>query len=130
MSNRKIGRGSIADTSGAIAERAAQRWLQSRGLKPITRNYRCRMGELDLIMLDGAELVFVEVRLRSHAGYGSAVESITAVKCRRLWQAARHFLACEPRWSDRRCRFDVMAAHRAATGELMWEWLQGAISST
>ncbi|MDP1996955.1 MAG: YraN family protein, partial [Gallionella sp.] len=63
---------------GAQAEQHAARYLQQQGLKPVAQNYRSRFGEIDLIMQDGATLVFVEVRLRRSANFGGAAASIDA----------------------------------------------------
>ena len=65
---------------GAEAEDLACAWLQARGLRLLERNYRSRRGEIDLIMQDGEQLVFVEVRYRASNRYGSAAESITSAK--------------------------------------------------
>lgn len=62
---------------GAAAEDLALRYLEARGLSLVARNFRCRVGELDLIMRDGEQLVFVEVRSRRHNRYGTPAESIT-----------------------------------------------------
>ncbi|CAG0930824.1 MAG: hypothetical protein EFKGCFLK_02593 [Rhodocyclaceae bacterium] len=91
--------------SGALAEEQAARHLARQGLKILARNYRCRGGEIDLVCRDGATLVFVEVRLRTHAGFGGAAASITPAKQRRLMLAANHYLAGKP-WPA--CRFDAV----------------------
>jgi putative endonuclease len=81
---------------GAQAEDQALRFLLGQGLKLTQRNYTCRLGEIDLILLDGATLVFVEVRMRSSRSLGAAAQSITARKRERLLAAARHYL-CQQR---------------------------------
>jgi len=91
---------------GEAAESLACRWLESRGLKLRQRNYRCKSGEIDLIMEDGQTLVFVEVRYRSHPGYGSAAESVTATKQQKLLRAAAHYLQQSPDTPP--CRFDII----------------------
>lgn len=125
---RRGERGPRASTeaTGALAETAACAWLAQRGLKVIARNYRCRLGEIDLIALDGRELVFVEVRLRNNPTFGTAADSITARKRLRLIRTAQHFLACFPRWRNAGCRFDVMAARQTSDGTLHWDWLKQA----
>ncbi len=93
-------------SSGEAAEEAALRWLEQQGLGLVTRNYRCKAGEIDLVMQDGESLVFVEVRYRRHAGFGSAAESVGTAKQRRLRLAAEHYLqrlAILPP-----CRFDII----------------------
>ncbi len=57
-------------SEGAQAEQRAAQYLQRQGLKPVAQNYRSRFGEIDLVMQDGATLVFIEVRLRRNASFG------------------------------------------------------------
>jgi len=82
---------------GESAENLAAAFLQQNGLKLVTRNYRCRFGEIDLIARNGKMLVFAEVRLRASAEFGGAAASITAAKRVKLARAARHYLAALPR---------------------------------
>lgn len=98
---------------GQLAEAHVERWLKRQGLIPVTRNYRCRRGEIDLVMRDGDTLVFVEVRLRTHRGFGGAAASVDRAKRRRLSAAAGHFLASRPTLSNAPCRFDVIAVTAA-----------------
>jgi putative endonuclease len=92
---------------GRSAEARAEAFLQAQGLKPVARNWRCRFGEIDLVMQDGATLVFVEVRLRSRGDFGDAAASVTAAKQKKLLAAARQYLAALKDWPP--CRFDVVA---------------------
>lgn len=94
-------------TLGKDAEARAEALLTHEGLRPVARNYRCRGGEIDLVMRDGEHMVFVEVRFRSHGGYGGAAASIDHRKQQRLVLAARHYLVSSG-WSGP-CRFDVVA---------------------
>ncbi|MES0873003.1 YraN family protein [Sinimarinibacterium thermocellulolyticum] len=103
---------------GAQAEDAALRLLLAHGLKLVCRNYRCRGGELDLVMLDGQTLVVVEVRARSHAGFASALESIDRRKQDRLVHATQMFLAAHPAHAGRAVRFDVLGF--GADGRANW----------
>ena len=80
-------------TGGAQAEQAAAAYLVKRGLQLVEKNYRCRFGEIDLIMRAGVTLVFVEVRSRSSRAFGGAAASIDARKQRKLIAAAQHYLA-------------------------------------
>ena len=91
---------------GEDGEAIAAQFLERRGLRLIERNYRCRYGEIDLVVRDGATLVFVEVRQRTGSGFGGAAESITAAKRRRLLAAARHYLARHDTAPP--CRFDAL----------------------
>ena len=74
----------------------ACRYLQERGLKLLAANYRCRYGELDLVMRDGAMLAVIEVRARRSDRYGAPEASITALKMRCLARAARCFIHDHP----------------------------------
>jgi putative endonuclease len=91
---------------GEMAEQVAAEFLSGRGLKLIERNYRCRFGEIDLIMRHGPTLVFVEVRYRRNDSFGGAAESITPAKREKLLRTARHYLASRPEFPD--CRFDAV----------------------
>jgi putative endonuclease len=106
---------------GRSAESRAEAFLKSRGLKLVARNWRCRFGEIDLIMQEGATLVFIEVRLRSRSDFGGAAASVTPSKQKKLLATARQYLAGLS--SIPPCRFDVIAmTDRAAEPE----WLQSA----
>ncbi len=124
MSNNKIPQ-PHEPSAGSIAEATAAAWLERQGLVVVEKNYRCKGGEIDLIMRDGNDLVFVEVRLRKRSSYGSAAESVTATKQRRLICAARHFLATHARWQNSACRFDVVAADDLNNAQ-NWQWLRHA----
>lgn len=97
--------------SGNRAESLARRHLERQGLKTVKRNHRCRQGEIDLIMLDAGNLVFVEVRYRARENFGTAAESIDQHKIERLRLAAHHFLQHSRRYGYCYCRFDVIAIH-------------------
>jgi putative endonuclease len=94
---------------GRRGETLAAAYLERAGYRIVGRNVRLRGGELDLVALDGTTLCFVEVRLRSGSGYGTAEESIDARKRRRLVGAARELLATRRLPSHGALRFDVVA---------------------
>ena len=77
---------------GRIGERIARHHLEGKGYRVVDANYQCRWGEVDLIALDGPVWVFVEVRARRSAAYGSPEESVTPAKARRLTLTAQDFL--------------------------------------
>lgn len=110
-----------AQARGAAAELRAAEFLERHRLRVVERNFRVRGGEIDLICRDGPEVVFVEVRQRSRAGYGGAAASITAAKQARLIVAARHWLA---RHGEMPCRFDCVLID----GDRL-EWLKNAFDS-
>jgi putative endonuclease len=95
--------------AGREAETFALQYLQQQGLQLIAQNWLCKRGELDLVMLDGDTVVFVEVRYRRYSAWGGAVESVDFRKQQKLILAAQMFLQSETRWSDAACRFDVVA---------------------
>jgi putative endonuclease len=101
---------------GRWGERRCERFLRNRGLRTLTRNYSCKVGELDLVMVDAhGTLVFVEVRTRVDERFGPAEDSITPAKRARVARAARHFLAVH-KIEDRPLRFDVVILILGRTG--------------
>ena len=94
---------------GAAAELAALHFLKRQGMSPLTSNFRSKLGEIDIIMLAGQTLVFVEVRHRSYDRYGGAAASINAAKKKKLWRTAHLFLQQHPAYQALPCRFDVVA---------------------
>lgn len=93
--------------TGKKAEDVAHSYLKKNGLELITRNYRCRFGEIDLIMQDKDTLVFIEVRYRNTDRFGSAIESIDVNKQRKLIFTANHYLSQTNNLQP--TRFDVVA---------------------
>lgn len=77
---------------GSEAERFARTFLEQHGLTFIMQNYRCRTGEIDLIMQDNDELVFVEVKYRSKSQHGTAIEFFHASKRRKFESAVMHYM--------------------------------------
>lgn len=94
---------------GDDAERRARACLEGHGLVTLAMNYRCRAGELDLVMDDGGTVVFVEVRMRTHRTWGGAAESVDRRKQRRIAAAAQHYLQHHFPGREPPCRFDVVA---------------------
>lgn len=102
-------RNSLGPTEvGRATERWAERQLEDAGYRIVTRNYRCKVGEIDLIAHDGETLVFVEVRGRRRVTHGTPEETIDHRKRLRLWRAAERYLQ-ELRTPPPPCRFDVVA---------------------
>ncbi len=79
---------------GRRGEEAAAEFLIGRGMQVVTRNWRCRHGELDIVAREGATMVFCEVKTRRGLGYGSPLAAITAAKQARLRTLVGHYLAC------------------------------------
>lgn len=78
---------------GAAGEAAAAAWYEARGYRVVARNWRCREGELDLVVARGPQLVFVEVKTRTTDRFGIPAEAVTALKQRRLRALAQLYLA-------------------------------------
>jgi putative endonuclease len=91
---------------GVEAEAVAAAFLEHNGLKILARNYRCRLGEIDLVAREGDTTVFVEVRSRRSSAFGGAAASITAAKRQRLLKAARHYISRQRALPQ--CRFDAL----------------------
>jgi putative endonuclease len=103
---------------GVQAEKLALQYLQQQGMKLVEQNYRGRFGEIDLIMQDGASLVFIEVRLRRNANFGGAAASIDAHKQQRLIRTAHQYLASLTRTPP--CRFDAILMDDVNGENLQW----------
>ena len=106
------------NAEGLAAERIAATFLQSQGLKLLETNYRCRFGEIDLVLRDGDTLVFAEVRLRTWVNFGGAAASITAKKREKLVRAARHYLASSAGTPP--CRFDAVLLSGLRWQDIQW----------
>lgn len=112
-------------TKGQETEEQACRYLQQQGLQLIERNYRCRQGEIDLIMKHHQSTVFVEVRYRSNPNFGSSAESVDYRKQSKLIATAAHYLQQHHTLAQQPARFDVIAI---APGTL--EWIRDAFQTT
>ena len=105
---------------GARGEDAVVAWYEDRGYRIVDRNWRCRDGELDLVLRNGRQVVFCEVKHRSSVRFGTPAEAITYEKKQRVRHlAARWLLDAKPRPAE--IRFDVAAV---LNGEI--EVLEGA----
>ena len=96
-------------TIGRDAERRARRYLEQCGLELVTSNFRCPGSEIDLIMRDGRQIVFVEVRFRSHPHFGGGAESVDRRKRDKLTGCALYYLQRYPEAARHGVRFDVIA---------------------
>ena len=112
---------SLRQAQGRKWEQAALLHLKRQGLVLVEENFLCKGGEIDLVMRDGATLVFVEVRQRADTDHGGAAASITPAKIRRLQRAAQFYLLRFPVTPP--CRFDVVAIDGSHV-----EWLQDVIN--
>ncbi|MBK9030364.1 MAG: YraN family protein [Myxococcales bacterium] len=108
MWGRGVGPSAGRHERGTAAERRAEAELVRRGYRVVERNYRARLGELDLIAYDGDVLVFVEVRSRADARHGGGLAAVPHAKQRQVARVAALYLAHRrPKFSS--CRFDVVA---------------------
>lgn len=104
---------------GTEAEVLALAYLQKQGLSLKVVNFRCKMGEVDLIMQDGIYLVFVEVRMRTSDDYGGALASITVSKQCKIKNTAKLYLLENNLYDKCPVRFDVLTI-QGATSEVSW----------
>ena len=113
-------------TLGNDAEQLAFQFLRRQGLKPVSRNFRCRLGEIDLIMLAGECLVFIEVRYRAPNRFARATLTVDRRKQHKLAKAAAMFLALSPFYQRHCTRFDVVGVDRDVDNRVSIEWLADA----
>jgi putative endonuclease len=104
--------------TGNHTETAACKLLQAHHLKILARNFRCKQGEIDIIAQDGDTLVFVEVRHRSHSGFGNGIDSVTKHKQRKIIKTAYVYLQQHQLFEKHPCRFDIVSA--ASLDQLHW----------
>jgi putative endonuclease len=121
---------------GTQIEELVCHFLEKQKLKLVTRNYSCRLGEIDLIMHDKATLVFIEVRYRQHCNFGSSLESVNLNKQNKIIKTAEYYLLSQQLSEKIACRFDVVGV-KATTqkilnisklGSAQVEWIKNAFS--
>jgi putative endonuclease len=120
MNNRRL--------QGGQWEKLAESFLHKRGLKTLERNYYCRFGEIDLIMMDRQTLVFAEVRYRRDSAHGSGAESVTFTKQKRITRTAQRFLQQHRHHASLACRFDVISIGEEE-GEVRLNWIRNAFDA-
>lgn len=113
-------RGAPTTTIGREAEERALRFLEQAGLVLLERNFRCRSGEIDLIMQDGASVIFVEVRMRRQSRFGGAAESISARKLGRIRSAAGLWLRITQRSNPVRLDVVTLDGEYCDTARIAW----------
>lgn len=103
---------------GSRGEEEAAKFLSGMGWQVLERNYRCRIGELDIIAkAPGGVLVFVEVRSRSGVSHGLPEESVDYRKQNKLRMLAQQYLLARPKLANGSCRFDVVAVYFEEDGK-------------
>jgi len=115
-------------TKGFEFEQVAEKYLVTHGMRTVCRNYSCRLGEIDLVMLDGATLVFVEVRFRESTAFGGPLDSITPRKQSRVIRTATNFLQRSPKFHHHPCRFDAVGITGSQQPPDIC-WIKGAFSA-
>ncbi len=106
---------------GEQGEVIARQYLEQHGLRHLDSNIASNLGEIDLLMMDGETLVFVEVKMRKTANFGGAIVAVTPTKLKRLRQAIALYLQQNPRHAQRDCRIDaVLIQGAAAQREVQW----------
>jgi putative endonuclease len=118
-----------AQVLGARAEQLALEYLQGRGLTIVERNYRRRLGEIDLVALDHGVLVIAEVRTRSSEAFGGAAASVDGRKQRRIIRAAAQLLQRNRDYAALPVRFDVLIVTGAASTAPEIHWLRHAFAA-
>lgn len=113
---------------GRYGEAAALRYLTDQGLRLLESNFRCRRGEIDLVMEDHDCIVFIEVRYRRSSRFGTPAETVDRRKRRRLTIAAQFYLQTRHGADRLPARFDVVAIRPDTTG-LHIEWLRNAFEA-
>jgi len=114
---------------GKSAEDIAAEHLRRNGLEIVTRNYRRRNGELDIVARADDVLAIVEVRTRSSETFGGAAASIDGWKRHKIIRAAQQLLQQEKELARLRVRFDVIVIHDAASGRPRVEWIKHAFDA-
>jgi len=115
----------MSKAKGNKAEKIALIFLEQHGLQLIENNYFCKAGEIDLIMKDKQEIIFIEVRARKNKNYGGAVESITQPKKDKISKTAQHFLYQNKQFQDYNCRFDALIIESFESKDAI-EWIKDA----
>lgn len=112
---------------GRDAEQSAEEFLKkTQDFITVTRNFYCRFGEIDLIMLDKNELVFIEVRARKNLSHGTAAESISPTKQKKISKSAKFFLHQNKNYQNHNCRFDVVELNDFGKPTVSIDWIKDA----
>ncbi len=107
-------------TIGKEIENLVASYLERQGLKLVIANYRCKMGEIDLVMMDRGTLVFIEVRYRKSCSYGDGVATVNKSKQWRIKRTALHYLQQYNLYDKIDCRFDVIAVSGKTQSDFRW----------
>jgi len=124
----------LKNSSAAIGQQAedvALKFLQTKGMRLIARNYRCKLGEIDLVMQDDGALVFIEVRYRKQSNFGDGAESVDFRKQQKIIRSAEHFLQQHRQYSQSPCRIDVISISKQQNSDYqeIINWIPNAIQA-
>lgn len=111
---------------GLRYENEARQYLEDCGLDWIESNYRCRFGEIDLVMIDRDSLCFIEVKFRHSMRFGGAASAISQAKQRKISKSAQNYLVQHSRYASCAMRFDALLIQRQADGNNQFNWIQNA----
>jgi len=113
------------DALGRFGEDVAARYLSELGMRVVERNWRCDLGELDIVAIEGSTLVVCEVKTRRTDQFGSPVEAVTSRKAARLRRLAGRWLAEHPHARPVEVRIDVIGVLRPARGATLVDHRRG-----
>lgn len=118
---------------GLYTENLACQFLENKGFKLIEKNFNCRLGEIDLIMKDNDNLVFVEVRYRRNNNFGSGAESVTAGKQSKLIKTASLYLQQHDKLNKYPARFDIVSITGVVEtnniNNIDFDWIENAFGA-
>jgi len=112
--------------NGLRFEDQARGYLQAHGLLLLQSNYRCRFGEIDLVMRDGDTLCFIEVKFRKSLHFGGAAAAISGLKQRKIIKTALFYISAHKHLANQAMRFDALLIQRQADGSNQVNWIQNA----
>ncbi|MEE2000847.1 YraN family protein [Alkalimonas sp. MEB108] len=116
----------MANTLGVVYEQLAEQYLQQQGLKTVARNFSTKLGELDLVMRQQDQLIFVEVKYRASEAYGGASAAISYRQQQKLLRTAQLYLQRSRHQGP--CRFDVLTI--SGSEPYQFNWIQNAIMAS
>lgn len=110
---------------GQKGEEMAVNYLIKSGYKIVARNFRCRSGEIDIVAIEGEYTVFIEVKTRTGAGFGTAAEAVNYKKQKQIHKAAAYYLM-KTGQTEKNCRFDVVTVHMGKSDNNIIEIIKNA----
>ena len=111
---------------GLCFEAQAEEFLRRRGSQVLARGYRCRFGEIDLVLRDRETICFVEVKYRRSLAFGGAAYAISPAKRRKLVKTAQFYLASHAAAAKLALRFDALLIQRQPDGSNAFDWIKNA----